>query len=55
MFVLVARDILAADKVRAYAADLALHGGPKTKIASAYAVAEAMDQWRATHRGKLPD
>jgi hypothetical protein len=54
--VLAARDILAADKVRSWAADLALHNGPKYKINDAYAQAEAMDRWRKAHGGgKLPD
>jgi hypothetical protein len=56
IFILVARDRLAADKVRSWAADLAIHNGPKYKVADAYAIADDMDRWRDLHGGgKLPD
>lgn len=57
VFVLVARDVIAADKVRAWAVDLAARNGPKGKVAAAYGVADAMDQWRTTRGlgGKIPD
>ncbi len=56
LFILCGRDRLAADKVRSWAADLALHGGPKYKIADAYALADDMDRWREQHGGgKIPD
>ena len=57
VFVLVARDVLAADKVRAWALALAARHGPAAKVASAYALADAMDRWREQRGdgGKLPD
>jgi len=55
MFVLVARDVLASDCVRSWAVALAGRHGSAAKIASAYAVADAMDRWRAAHGGKQPD
>jgi len=52
----VARDILSADKVRGWALELAARDGPHGKVAGAYAIADAMELWRARHGGgKVPD
>jgi hypothetical protein len=64
VFVLVGRDLLAADSVRDWADRLEvrskalgeLTGARQAKIADARATAKAMDAWRvANGGGKLPD
>ncbi len=64
VFVLVARDLLAADVVRDWADRLELRakalgeldGARQAKVADARATAKRMDDWRAAHGGgKLPD
>lgn len=68
IFILCARDVLAAGQVREWADRLesvaanrpiddgGLDGKRKAKIAEARALAVAMDQWRYSHGGgKIPD
>lgn len=56
LFILVARDQLAAELVREWADRAEAAGTPVEKVGEAYALADAMDDWRATHGGgKIPD
>jgi hypothetical protein len=49
VFVLCARDPLAADLVRIWANQREVRGGKPEKVAEARAAADAMDTWRAAH------
>jgi hypothetical protein len=63
VFILVARDMFAADAVRAWADRVehkaavtgALTPERKLKIADARGLADRMDTWRHEHTGKFPD
>jgi hypothetical protein len=55
VFILVARDKIAAATVEAWVAFARTHGVNQRKLSEALEVAGAMEAWQASHGSKLPD